>query len=281
MGSVTGDDEWELPRPWRNLNKRATYPPNNASSLSLPSPLHHRSMVSWKCAQGKDPPATNHVCHWLFHTPTGQGACQDPEALVWNHRLVREGLIRLYGTHQPDHYPGEWWSGELRCCELFTRVLVDEALDVISELLLQDETLPKQATIPVPNLCHLIELCLKSTYFRLNDTFYEQVAGAARGSPLFPIVANLYMEAFEKWALDTSTQKPNLWIRYICGWCFWHLATWWPSPGWVPDPPQLTTPGHPIHNGEGGRPEDCIPWCAGRKERRQCHLFSIPEENTH
>ena len=40
----------------------------------------------------------------------------------------------------------------------FTRVLVDEALDVISELLLQDETLPEQTTIPVPDLCRLIEL---------------------------------------------------------------------------------------------------------------------------
>ena len=35
------------------------------------------------------------------------------------------------------------------------------------------------------------------------------------GSPLSPIVANLYMETFEKWALDTSAQKPNLWIRYV------------------------------------------------------------------
>ena len=35
------------------------------------------------------------------------------------------------------------------------------------------------------------------------------------GSPLSPIVANLYMEAFEKRALDTSAQKPNLWIRYV------------------------------------------------------------------
>ena len=25
----------------------------------------------------------------------------------------------------------------------------------------------------------------------------------------------MYMEAFEKWALETSTQKPNLWIRYV------------------------------------------------------------------
>ncbi len=35
------------------------------------------------------------------------------------------------------------------------------------------------------------------------------------GSPLSPIVANLYMKAFEKRALDTSAQKPNLWIRYV------------------------------------------------------------------
>jgi len=67
---------------------------------------------------------------------------------------------------------------------LFTRVPVDEALEVISELLLQDETLPERTTIPAPDLCHLIELCLKSTYFRFGDTFYEQVEGAAMGSPV-------------------------------------------------------------------------------------------------
>ena len=98
---------------------------------------------------------------------------------------------------------------------LFTRVPVDEPLDVISELLLQDETLPERTTILAPDLCRLIELCLKSTYFRFGDTFYEQVEGAAMGSPLSPIVANLYMETFEKRALDTSAQKPNLWIRYV------------------------------------------------------------------
>ena len=35
------------------------------------------------------------------------------------------------------------------------------------------------------------------------------------GSPLSRIVAKLYMEAFEKRALDTATQKPILWIRYV------------------------------------------------------------------
>ena len=40
-------------------------------------------------------------------------------------------------------------------------------------------------------------------------------AGAAMGSPLSPVVANVYMEQFEKQALATSRIVPNLWIRYV------------------------------------------------------------------
>ena len=55
----------------------------------------------------------------------------------------------------------------------------------------------RHSWIGPPDLCQLIELCLKSTYFRLHDLFSEQVEGAAMGFPLSPVVKNLYMEAFE------------------------------------------------------------------------------------
>ena len=35
------------------------------------------------------------------------------------------------------------------------------------------------------------------------------------GSPLSPVLANLYMEFFEEMAIDTATHKPTLWIRYV------------------------------------------------------------------
>ena len=35
------------------------------------------------------------------------------------------------------------------------------------------------------------------------------------GSPLSPVVANLYMEAFEERALSSSTLIPKLWLRYV------------------------------------------------------------------
>ena len=98
---------------------------------------------------------------------------------------------------------------------LFTRVPVNEALLVISQRLQQDETLMDRTSIPIPDLCALVELCLKSTYFQFGKSFYEQVEGAAMGSPLSPIVANIFLEDLETRALETSAWKPKMWRRYV------------------------------------------------------------------
>ena len=60
----------------------------------------------------------------------------------------------------------------------------------------------------VNNITCLLEFCLNSTYFTFQEKFYEQVEGAAMGSPISPIVANLYMEDFEMRAINTSPQSP-------------------------------------------------------------------------
>ena len=35
------------------------------------------------------------------------------------------------------------------------------------------------------------------------------------GSPLSPVVANIYMQDFESWVLGTAPLKPSLWLRYV------------------------------------------------------------------
>ena len=47
------------------------------------------------------------------------------------------------------------------------------------------------------------------------DQFYEQVEGAAMGSPVSPIVANIYMEYLEQNSLSTAPHPPRFWCRFV------------------------------------------------------------------
>ena len=60
-----------------------------------------------------------------------------------------------------------------------------------------------------------MEFCLKNTYFSFQGQFFEQVEGAAMGSPVSPIVANRYMEYLEQKALSTAPHPPRFWCRFV------------------------------------------------------------------
>ena len=61
----------------------------------------------------------------------------------------------------------------------------------------------------------MLSICLKTTYFLYDGTIYAQVEGAAMGSPVSPIVANLFMEWFEESAIATFMYEVTLWKRYV------------------------------------------------------------------
>ena len=50
-------------------------------------------------------------------------------------------------------------------------------------------------------------MCLKSMYLSYRGEFFEQWEGAAMGSPVSAVVADLYMEFFEELALKTAPAK--------------------------------------------------------------------------
>ena len=97
--------------------------------------------------------------------------------------------------------PGECLSS-YDVSALFTSVPVDPALNIIKDLLEKNHTLKDRTVMAVSDIILLLEFCLKN--FSFQDQFYEQVEGAAMGSPVSPIVANLYMEYLEQKALSTA-----------------------------------------------------------------------------
>ena len=85
---------------------------------------------------------------------------------------------------------------------LFNNVPVDKTVQVICDRLQNDRTLSDRTTLSPNRVAELLEVCLKSTYFSHEGTFYEQHKGAAMGSPVSTVMANLYMDFFEELALD-------------------------------------------------------------------------------
>ena len=98
---------------------------------------------------------------------------------------------------------------------LFTSVPIDPVLKILKDLLVKDPTLKDRMVIGIDDIILLLEFCLKNTYFSFQGQFFEQVEGVAMGSPVSPIIANLYMEYLEQKALSTAPHPPG------SGACMW------------------------------------------------------------
>ena len=117
--------------------------------------------------------------------------------------LIKEAPI---GSHQ---------MVSLDVVSLFTKVPTSEALTVIQDKLAADPSIEERTCVPLPNLMEMLTFCMESSYFRMGNDVYRQEEGLAMGSPLSPVMANIYMEYFEDMALNSAPLRPTMWLRYV------------------------------------------------------------------
>jgi hypothetical protein len=85
---------------------------------------------------------------------------------------------------------------------LFTKVPIRKTMDLLGRHFEED-------------VLGLFRHVLTNSYFTFNGQFYGQTDGVAMGSPLYPVIANFYMEDYEKAALESAPLKPRCWFRYV------------------------------------------------------------------
>ena len=80
-------------------------------------------------------------------------------------------------------------------CSIFTSIPLQETIEIAIELMFQNN--PK-LRIMQRELKQFFNFATPGNHFVFNASFYDQVDGVSMGSPLGPVLANLFMGFHEK-----------------------------------------------------------------------------------
>ena len=97
---------------------------------------------------------------------------------------------------------------------LFGSVPAEEAAKMAIRRLMEDRNLKERTSLSLESCEHLMEVCIKSSYFKCNGKFYR-IPSCPIGSPLSPGLCSIFMEEFEKKVLFGSVQLVRLWRRFV------------------------------------------------------------------
>ena len=98
---------------------------------------------------------------------------------------------------------------------LFISIPVPVALQVINSKIFTCSNFTNVWNVPTENFIKLLEFTITNCIFCFNKKFYKQLQGAAMGSPVSPVTANIYMEHFESLSIPSSPTLIKWWFRYV------------------------------------------------------------------
>ena len=96
---------------------------------------------------------------------------------------------------------------------LFTNIPLQETIVIAINLIFNHNP---NLNITRKELKKLFLFATSQTHFIFNSKFYNQIDGVAMGSPLAPVLANIFMGFHEsKWLNEYNLNKPKFYLRYV------------------------------------------------------------------
>ena len=96
---------------------------------------------------------------------------------------------------------------------LFTNISLEETIHIIIKYIYDKKEI--NTDIPKKEMRELLYLCTKNSHFTLNNKTYLQVDGVTMGSPLGPVLANIFMVELKRNIIPSLSNDILLWKRYV------------------------------------------------------------------
>ena len=112
-----------------------------------------------------------------------------------------------------EHIPNDHLLVSFDVKSLFTNVPLDETIKIILNRIYEENEISTDIT--KSEMKELLNLCTKSVHFAFEGNIYVQNDGVAMGSPLGPILANIFMVELERSVIPTLMDKMKCWTRYV------------------------------------------------------------------
>ena len=96
---------------------------------------------------------------------------------------------------------------------LFTKVPLDFTINLILKKIYDERAIVTKITRQ--QMKKLLLICTKEMHFSFNGRMYQQIDGVAMGSPLGPVIANIFMSELEQTLVPTLSDDVSLWTRYV------------------------------------------------------------------
>ena len=96
---------------------------------------------------------------------------------------------------------------------LFTNIPLNETINIAVDLILENEPSLKMSR---KQLVQLFNFATSKSHFSFKDELFDQIDGVAMGSPLGPVLANVFMGYHERnWISNYNKEKPIYYCRYV------------------------------------------------------------------
>lgn len=91
---------------------------------------------------------------------------------------------------------------------LFPSVPPEDCIELVRNLLFRESNIP---THHILNICLLVDTVLRQNFCQFNNKFYSQISGLAMGSPLSPLLAEIFLSN-----LESKIETHPLFSKIVC-----------------------------------------------------------------